>query len=95
MADKGTRLWEVHDEAAELMARDGLDERERHFLARFEALLWALETGLALIKHGDVPRQLYREPHPWLVVLLAHMGPGRILRYLDLPLPCAKASKTV
>lgn len=91
MADKGTKLWDLHEEAHALMARDGLDEQERRFLERLESLAWALETGLALIRHGDVSQRLYRDPHPWLVSLLANMGPGRILRYLDLPLPARKA----
>lgn len=94
MGNKSTRLWDLHDEAADLMGRDGLDERERGFLARMEASLLALEAGIALIRHGDVPERLLRDPHPFLIRLLAAMGPGRIVRFLDIPLPTGRPART-
>lgn len=91
VGNKSTKLWDLHDEATALMGRDGLDQEERRLLARWEASLVALEVGIALIRHGDIPERFTADPHPWLVRLLANLGPGRILRFLDVPLPSRTA----
>jgi hypothetical protein len=92
MGNKSNMFWDLYDRTSDILERNGLEVVEREYLHDFEESLIAMEVGIALMRHGNVPRDFVREPHPWLVTLLAHLGPGRILRYLDLPLPTSKTA---